>query len=57
MKKYSLRDYFSYIFGNYFYFIDECEVNNEILEKPMDYTYDIRLIEAIIDKNYKFFLL
>ena len=37
---------------NYFYFIDECEMNNEILEKPMDYTYDIRLIEAIIDKNY-----
>ena len=27
-------------------------MNNEILEKPMDYTYDIRLIEAIIDKNY-----
>ena len=33
-------------------FVNEYEMNNEIEEKPMDYTYDIILIEAIIEKNY-----
>ena len=32
--------------------MDELEMNNEIEEKPMDYTYDIILIEAIIEQNY-----
>ena len=36
-----------------FDFLDEYEMNSEIEEKPMDYTYDILLIEAIIEKNYK----
>jgi hypothetical protein len=31
---------------------DEYEMNNEIEKKPKDYTYDILLIEAIIDKDY-----
>ena len=33
-------------------FVNEYEMNNEIEEKPMDYTYDIILIETIIEKNY-----
>ena len=33
-------------------FSDEYEMNNEIEERPIDYTYDIILIEAIIEKNY-----
>ena len=33
-------------------FSDEYAMNNEIEEKPMDYTYDITLIEAIIEKVY-----
>ena len=31
---------------------DSFEMNNRIDEKPMEYTYDIILIQAIIDKNY-----
>ena len=30
---------------------DEYEMNNESYEKTLDYTYDIVLIEAIIDKK------
>ena len=33
-------------------FLDEDEMNEEIEEKPMDYTNDIKLIQAIVDKNY-----
>ena len=32
--------------------MDEYEINNEIEEKPMEYTNDIVLIEAIKEKNY-----
>ena len=35
-----------------FDFSDDYEMNNEIEEKVMDYTYDIILIEAIIENNY-----
>ena len=35
--------------------MDEFEMNNEIDEKPMEYTNDIFLIEAIIEKNYNYF--
>ena len=38
--------------NNNYEFINEYEMNNEIEEKPMDYTNDIILIEAIIEKNY-----
>ena len=39
-------------------FSDEYKMNNEIEERPKDYTYDIILIEAIIKKKlYKLFSL
>ena len=38
--------------NNNYDFIDEYEMNIEIKEKTKDYTYDIILIEAIIEKNY-----
>ena len=46
------KDYNEKQTNNYNSF-DEYEMNNEIEKKPKDYTYDILLIESIIDKNYK----
>ena len=39
-KNYEIMDGFEY------------EANNDIEEKPMEYTNDIILIEVIIEKNY-----